>query len=178
MKVEVRLTTDNDAYIIKNLYPLYLHDLSEFDGSLPNSHGLIGEEENVRTLEQQGEVQKTWWERPRELFPYLILADGRPAGFNLIAGKPFVPVEGIDYEVHEFFLLHAFRGKGVGERAAVEGDRKYPGRWEVVTYPGHAAAAGVWRRVLRDYTQGNFTEAEIDHPWGRKISFRFSTPTV
>ena len=42
MNVELKLPEDEDAYIIKNLWPPYQHDISEFHGSVLNRHGLFG----------------------------------------------------------------------------------------------------------------------------------------
>ena len=42
LQVELKLSEDEDAYIIKNLWPLSRHDISEFHGSVPNRHGLFG----------------------------------------------------------------------------------------------------------------------------------------
>ncbi|NEY98170.1 hypothetical protein [Heyndrickxia shackletonii] len=43
MKIDVQLTDKKEAYIIKNLYPLYLYDLSGHYGNLPNKHGIYEE---------------------------------------------------------------------------------------------------------------------------------------
>src|SRR5690606_29504234 len=108
-------------------------------------------------------------------FPYLILVDDAPAGFNLIAGKAALPKElQVDFVVHEFFILHAYRGSSVAQQAALEGFEKHKGLWEVVTYPTHVRAIKFWRRVIGQYTKDKFTEEELDHPWGRRVSFRFN----
>jgi predicted acetyltransferase len=174
MKVELRLTDDGDAHIIKNLWPLYVHEVSEFGGGLPNRHGLILEGDTIKSLTEQGETQSAWWRRPESLFPYLILVDGRPAGFNLVATHPSIPQEiDADFEVHEFFVVHADRGKGVAVRAAREGFDRHRGRWEVVTYPTHAQAIAFWRRVLGDYTRGDYRERQGEHPWGPRVIWNF-----
>lgn len=33
--VELVLSRDDDAHIVKNLWPLYQHDVSRFDGAVP-----------------------------------------------------------------------------------------------------------------------------------------------
>lgn len=174
MKIELALTGRKDAYLLKNLYPLYIHDISEFEEIAPNRHGVLGDDPALKTLGEQGERQREWWRKPEALFPYLILADGRPVGFDLISTRPYLP-EGIaaDFVVHGFFLVHAYRGRGVGEAAAIEGFERHPGTWEVVTYPPHARAVAFWRKVLRRYAPGDFAENEVDHPWGRKVAFTF-----
>ncbi len=174
MNVELRLSDRTTAHVIRNMWPLYVHDISEFDGSAPNLHGLLVGDEDMSTLEQQGESLDPWWGDPERLFPYLIVVDGRPAGFNLVAARGRFP-EAIDcdFVVHEFFVLHAFRGTAVAERAAIQGFDRHPGRWEVVTYPRHLRAAAFWRRTISVYAPDHGSDVEIDHPWGRKRAFRF-----
>lgn len=174
MNVELKLSTDNDAHIIRNLWPLYQHDVSAFDGTIPNRHGIFSDDETMASLAQYLNSLGPWWRDPESLFPYLILVDGYPAGFNLIAAQPRLP-QGIraDFVVHEFFILHAYRGSSAAERAAIQGFDRHRGKWEVVTYPKHLRAIAFWSRVISHYTLKKFSESEIDHPWGRRISFRF-----
>lgn len=174
LKVELRLSAGEDAQVIKNLWPLYQHDLSAFDGAVPNRHGIFSDNDEMTTLAEQMTSLDPWWQDSASLFPYLIVVDGFPAGFNLIAARSRLPA-GIqaDFVVHEFFLLHAYRGSSVAERAAVEGFNRHRGQWEVVTYPAHLRAIAFWRRTIKLYTSMRFQEDEIDHPWGRRVSFRF-----
>jgi aminoglycoside 6'-N-acetyltransferase I len=156
MDVRTILSTQDDAYIVKNLYPLYLHDLSEFSGEWANEHGVL-EPTSVATLSEQGEVQKTWWKKPDVLYPFIIKADGRIAGFAFVARAPHVP-EATDQVIHEFFVLHAFRGKGIGDRAASELFDRFPGQWQVFSMERNLRAQAFWRRVLREYTGDRFEE--------------------
>ncbi|MBI1922643.1 hypothetical protein HYR99_00180, partial [Candidatus Poribacteria bacterium] len=93
MDIKIVLSNKDTAYIIKNLYPLYLHDLSEFGDwkdQVPNAHGILEPDNpDVRTLVEQGEVFNIWWEKPDVLFPFLIRVDGKPAGFAFIATPPY-----------------------------------------------------------------------------------------
>ena len=174
MNVEIRLSKGQDAHIIKNLWPLYQHDVSAFDASTPNRHGLFGVDDSVMTLAQHSELLDVWWREPRSLFPYLILVDGCPAGFNLVAARSRLPKTiQADFVVHEFFVLHAYRGKGVGEKAVVDGFVKHRGKWEIVTYPNHVRAIAFWRRVINRYSRTEYSENEMDHAWGRKVVFSF-----
>jgi len=174
MNVELKLSDDGDAHIIKNLFPLYQHEVSEFEEDKPNRHGIFGVDDSVMTLAEHAETQSPWWKEPEALFPYLILVDGCPAGFNLVAARSRLP-GGIDadFVVHEFFVVHAYRGNGVAERAAIEGFDMHRGKWEIVTWPSQARAIAFWRRVVSRYSSDGFVEDEVDHPWGRKVSFCF-----
>jgi len=171
MKVELKLTDEKDAHIIKNLFPLYQHEVSEFEGCKPNRHGLVFMDDNVRTLAEVS-PGTSWWKEPEALFPYLILVDGCPAGFNLVAAGARVLVEA-DFVVDEFFVLHAYRGEGVAEQAAIEGFNLHRGKWEVDTWPSHARAVAFWRRVVLAYSPAALMEDAPDHPWGERVSFRF-----
>ena len=54
MNVELKLSTDQDAHVIKNLWPLCQHGVSEFDASKPNRHGLF----SVDNITGERELEK------------------------------------------------------------------------------------------------------------------------
>ena len=60
----------------------------------------------------------------------------------------------------EFFVLRKFRRRGVGKQAAHRLFARHPGRWEVRELPSNMPAQGFWRRIIADYTQGDFSEAQ------------------
>ena len=76
--------------------------------------------------------------------------------------------------VYEFFLLHKYRGTKVSKNAAVQGFERHKGRWEIVTHTNNNIAISFWRIVISNYTKNNYSEKEIDHIWGRNISFNFN----
>lgn len=172
--VTIERSTLEDAAVIQNLWPAYQHDVSCVQGMLPNRHGLFGATDHVSTMAEHLESLATWWRERDDLFPYLIRADGAPAGFSLIAaGGRLPPGVPVDTVVHEFFVVHPYRGAGVAERAAVLGFEAYRGRWEVVAVPGDDRAIAFWRRTIGRHTGERFTQVEADHPWGRRVIFRF-----
>lgn len=173
MKIELKLSGADDAHIIKNLWPLYQHEVSQFDGCKPNRHGVFGVDDSVRTLSQHG--PGAWWADSETLFPYLILVDGAPAGFNLIAARSRLwKGADADHGVEEFFVLHAYRAKGVAERAATAGFDAHEGRWEVLTWPTNPRAISFWRRVIGHYTSEGYSEGETDYPSGKKVIYHFA----
>ncbi len=161
--------------VFMNLIPLYLHDISEFEPALPNAYGVL-EPENVRTLEEQAEVHCDWLEQPGILYPYLILVDGRPAGFNLVAARSQAP-PGVDYCVREFFLLHAYRGKSIGQQAAAQVFERLRGRWQIDVQPRNKSALCFWRGTLEEYAPGWYRECEEETLFGLRIVFRFDNIT-
>ena len=59
MKVSISLTDQNTKFVINNLYPLYLHDLSEVWGWRPNLYGVFKTDDTL-TLQDQNKVFDIW----------------------------------------------------------------------------------------------------------------------
>lgn len=174
MNVQMSLSPDGPR-VIGNLWPLYQHDVSAFERTAPNRHGIFNDDEGVATLDQHVNSLRSWWNEPESIFPYLIEVDGAPAGFNMVVARDRLPA-GIDadFVVHEFFVLHAYRGTQVAERAAIDGFERHRGSWEVVTWVNNVRAIAFWRRVIGRYAPDRWTQDEApDHPWGPRIRFRF-----
>ena len=89
MEIQSILANDENANIIKNLYPLYLHDLSEIYGNVPNEYGIY-EDKPIKTLEEQYDVQNIWFQKPKTLFPFIIFVDKKPAGFAYLSYFYFI----------------------------------------------------------------------------------------
>lgn len=174
MNIEVVLTNKESSYIINNIYPLYLHDLSEHYRNLPNKHGVYEESNDYKTIFQQNEVFRIWWEKPNCLYPFLILVDGIPAGFIFVATPPHT-AQGIDYYVNEFFLLRPFRGKGVGMFAASSVFDRFKGKWELYTNHSEKNLKGqkFWRKTVSNYTKGLYEENYGQTFDGYKLIFKF-----
>lgn len=175
MNVQVELCGLDQKFIINNLYPLYLHDLSEIWNRLPNKFGVF-DEDDLRTLEEQKAVFDIWWEKPSILFPYLISVNSIPAGFGLVARPPYTPDQA-DFYLNEFFIVRSFRGKGVGEQAAQQLFNRYHGQWQLHTNPTarNTHSTAFWRKTLAHYSEGPFTEEnkETQHDGFVKV-FRFN----
>ena len=173
MEVKVVLATKENANIIKNIYPLYLYDLSEVYGNVPNEYGIY-EEEPIKTLSEQYDVQNIWFQKPDKLFPFIIMVDGKPAGFDLIATGEFAPKE-MDYYVYEFFLLRPYRGKNIATIAAKKVFDIFSGKWGlyVAPYGMNPRAEKFWRKTISEYTKDNFNEKSGSTFDGDKIIFSF-----
>ena len=112
--------------------------------------------------EDAGGAGGTW----REAF--VILRAGRPIGFAVVT-RP--PSRGggtdADYRLSEFFVVADQRKLGVGREAALLLFSRFNGRWEVTEQSRNAGAVQFWRRVIRLYTKGRYTEragnGEVTH---------------
>lgn len=175
MEVKVVLADEENANIIKNIYPLYLHDLSEVYGDVPNEYGIF-EDEPIKTLAEQYDVQNDWFQKPNELFPFIIMVDGKPAGFDLVSTGKYAP-KGMDYYVFEFFLLRPYRGKGIGSIAAKQVFNKFSGEWGLYAAP-YPRAEKFWRKTVSEYTKGNFNEKHGETFDGYKLIFTFNNKEI
>lgn len=177
MNINLQLSTADNKFIINNIYPLYLHDLSEIWGNKPNRFGIY-EDNDMRKLTEQNTVFDIWWEKPSILFPFLIMVDDVPAGLAFVATPPYIPCPpNINYYLNEFFLLRPFRGSGVGEEAARQVFNRFRGNWEVQTakMERNMRAQMFWRKTLNAYTKGQYSEVSGEYPDAEdKIIFRFT----
>lgn len=178
MDIKVILATKSNSNIIKNLYPLYLHDLSEHDGNFPNEYGIY-EDEPMTSLMEQYEVQNIWFEKPGILFPYIILADDKPAGFILVSTAQYAP-KTTDYYLAETFILRPYRCKNIGETAARQVFDMFLGRWELYTnhLAGNIIGQKFWRKTLGNYTNNNYEESCGVTVHGEKIIFHFDNKDI
>ena len=142
-----------DRTWLANVYPLYLHDLSEFD-------------EGYYRLTDDGlwepDHLPSWLDDPND-WPLLIVADGQRVGFALVnqAPSPYM-TPGIDYRMSEFFILRSWRRSGVGQRAAGMVFERFRGQWELSELPRNTGAIAFWRWIIAEYTGGQYTEQLVN----------------
>ncbi len=115
MTVEIRLASSEQRYIIQNMWPAYIHDLSQYRNQLPNKHGLFDDDE-ISTYTAEN-FMTGWWTHPKQAFAFILYVEERAAGFALVASPPLVDGKA-DKVIAEFFLLHPYRGKGIGKLLA------------------------------------------------------------
>jgi len=123
------ITTSRQRTIAERLWPLYMHDLSEFWGHMPDSDG------QYRTR------LRKYFEGP-DRCGYLIYSDQAPAGFALIRG-----LTGQTRVMGDFFVVRAARGRSVGHEAAVQVMGLHSGKWVIPFQEENPGAARFWRRL-------------------------------
>jgi predicted acetyltransferase len=153
-EVEVSAASGADHVLLRNLYPLYLHELTAFT--------------DFYDIDEQGlfvpDYLSEWLShRSAAMQPFTIREGGRPTGFAFVAQRPY-PFMGQarDYRMCEFFVLNRSRRRGVGRRAAHALFAMFPGVWEVSQLPTNHVAQSFWRKVIGEHTNGAFTDA-IEH---------------
>jgi predicted acetyltransferase len=156
-RVEITQAGLDQRETIANLMQLYLHDFSEF-AEVAGPYGEVGEDGRFRYDWLEG-----YWDEDerRGRIPFLILAEGRLAGFALInkwsaLGRP------LDRSIAEFFILRKYRRQGVGARAASLLFTLLPGKWEAPVAFYNLPARAFWRKTIHDAIGVPPNEAEGD----------------
>lgn len=151
MVVRVLPCRSDEAYIIGNLYPLYLNDLSAYSGDMPNAHGvLMPDEPDARDADAYAPLYDFWWQHPGVLRPFLIRVDEHAAGFALTS-SPSLGIPHWQAEIVELFVVGACRGRGVARQALrqiLPSLGGTPGQRGVRVLAGNARALGFWRAAL------------------------------
>ncbi|MFN8618300.1 MAG: GNAT family N-acetyltransferase [Dehalococcoidia bacterium] len=148
MRVTVTPASLEEKPVLWRLLQLYHYDFTEFIDDLK--------------LEPNGEyayryLDNYWAPEPGEQrHPFLIRAGGELAGFALVR---FVNNH---YVMAEFFVMRPYRRHNVGATAAKDLFRTFPGDWIVHEVPKNRPAQAFWRRVIDEFTTGDFTEKVED----------------
>lgn len=94
------------------------------------------------------------WQKPYEGF-YQFTKE-KPIGFTIKgirAGR---------FDMGEFYILPCYRKKEFGKKFAFEIFDRFPGNWQVRQLQKASGATAFWRRVIDEYTNGNYSEDFIE----------------
>lgn len=139
MPVALREVLKSEKNILKNLYSLYLHDLTRYTSTLD-----IGPD---GIFEYEGFDQ--FWEVDG-LSPYFILIEERIIGFILLLERPFLRKE-YDFAVNDIFLLNKYRGKGNSTQAMKDIFHKKQGKYYVIELIENRTAVSFWRKIYKNF---------------------------
>ena len=161
--VSIRLAGIADRPIMERLWLMFGHDMSEFDGLLPNADGTF------RTDRLHMAFSEPDWA------PYLLTSGGSPAGFAFVRSLT-APTR----VLNSFFVVRGARRTGIGLRAVQEIVARHPGSWEVAFQDANTAAVRFWRCVATQVAGDAWTEERRRVP-GRPdlppdVWISFSTP--
>ncbi len=147
MQIELVRAAPEQESILANLLELYAHDFSEFHPLELGADGRFG----YKHL-------PLYWNDP-DRYPFLIKVDGRLAGLALVKRGSEVSDRKAVWDVGEFFVVRAYRRKGIGMKVAHEMWRRFPGPWEVRVMQSNRPALHFWERAIT-----NFNNGEAIHP--------------
>lgn len=134
-----------DKETIKNLLQFYFCDFSEFVEEYVGKDGLFGVYSYL----------DNYWEE-KERIPYLIEKDGKISGFVLV--REVHEENKLYWSIAEFFIMKKFRLSGLGKYAAHQIFERHRGNWEVLQIEKNKPAQAFWRKVINDFTEGQFDE--------------------
>jgi len=154
MKIDIVAATAEDFAVVSNLFQLYAYDMSEFMGFDVGPAGCFGLPQSLRNYwgGAAGTGEHRWPAQWRG-YPFLVRADDNLAGFALVRQLSHAA-----FDMGEFFVLRKYRRTGLGARVAHEMFDRFPGTWEVRELPPNLAAQAFWRKIISDYTNGQFEE--------------------
>jgi len=149
--------------ILANLLELYAHDFSEF-------HPVeLGEDGRYC----YPALPLYWSEAGR--FPFLLRIDSKLAGFVLVKrGSEFSDDLAV-LDVVEFFVLRAYRKRGVGTLAAHEVWKRMPGPWQVRVMESNVAALSFWTKAISRFAGDSVRACHVHKDGARWSVFSFNS---
>ena len=140
-----------DRHWIEYVYVEYLESLSDLNT------GMYRQLEGIAP--QQDEIFANWFANDHS-HPLVIMGDPDPVGFALVT-RPQVTARGErlpDFVMAEFFIRKQYRRRGAGRSAAALIFDRFAGEWEILQYHRNQGAVAFWRRVVAEYSVGQYTE--------------------
>ncbi|BAB04815.1 GNAT family N-acetyltransferase [Halalkalibacterium halodurans] len=138
MSVTLKEVLEKEKSILRNLYSLYLHDLSKFTSMIE-----IGAD---GFFEFEG-LDKFW--EVDGLSPYFILLDDNIIGFILLLERPFLQKES-DFGINDIFILNKYKGNGMGRKAIKKIFCEKQGKYFVIELIENRPAISFWKKIYND----------------------------
>jgi predicted acetyltransferase len=145
-------TTPNERPLLRRMFELYLHDFSGMEPADLDEEGFF--------LPRAEPWLARFHDHPGRR-ALLLRAAGKPAGFALVEDESPLPEGAGCRYLAAFFVLRAYRRRGLGRAMAREIFKRWPGRWQVLEIKANPEAQSFWRRVIGDITAGLFEERWI-----------------
>jgi predicted acetyltransferase len=161
--IEVLAATPEEQPVLENLLELYVHDFSELLGLEIGEDGRFGYPQ-----------LSLYWSEPAR-YPFVVRVDGKLAGFVLVKKGEGVAGRGVVSDVAEFFVLRAYRRRGVGTRVAHEVWRRFPGQWEVRVMEKNAPARRFWADAIAKFSGEAVSSVRVekDGRWWQVFRFEW-----
>jgi predicted acetyltransferase len=99
--------------------------------------------------------------KEKNRFPFFIILDGKTVGFVLI--NSYSITQSDSKSISEFFIESDYRRRGIGKMAAQLVFKLFPGKWEIRQLNSNSVGQAFWRRVITEYTGGNYQETMLDN---------------
>ncbi|GAF65835.1 GNAT family N-acetyltransferase [Alkalihalobacillus trypoxylicola] len=151
MEVSIKKVKKSEEVILRNLYSLYLHELSAFTSSIE-----IGTDGSF----EYESLDKFW--RTEGISPYFIKRDEHLIGFLLLLERPFLKKE-YDFGINDLFILNKYRNQGNGKLALKPLFQRNKGTYFVIQLKKNEPAVLFWKKLYKEWTiQYNEKQELID----------------
>jgi predicted acetyltransferase len=140
-QVEVIPAAAEQEPILANLLQLYAHDFSEFHDVPLRADGRFGGYKDL----------PLYWSEPHR-HPFLVWVDGKLAGLVLVKKGSEISGNKNAWDMAEFFVIRAYRRRGIGTQIAHEIWKRFPGTWEVRVMQSNVSARQFWERAISGFT--------------------------
>lgn len=156
MTVSVRDARGNapDRRWIEGVYRDYLDDLAPLNTGIFPAMSEIGHREPD---------QLTRWFADPNAHLFTILKANEPLGFAMVTpGAAGVGRATAQFRMAEFFVARPHRRRGIGQSAVRLIFDRFAGTWEIIEYLRNPNAVSFWRKVVAQYTRGNYEERVVN----------------
>lgn len=127
----------DQAFVLANLFELYVHDFSEQVPLELKANGRF-----------DLPVDERWWSGAGH-FPFFIRSQGKLLGFALARRGSRWKAEADVMDVAEFFVVRGARRQGLGKRAALALLDAFPGRWQIRVRQSNPGGKKFWQSVAQ-----------------------------
>ena len=144
--------TVGDRRWIEGVYRDYLDDLA------PDATGVFPTLSEIGYAEPD---QLALWFADATASVVTLLWQQQPVGFAMVAmarGGISAGTARKPYRMTEFFIARAYRRRGLGRQAARLLLDRFAGHWEISQYQTNQPAVQFWRRIIAQYTAGQYRE--------------------
>jgi len=152
--------------VLANLLELYVHDFSEFHPVELGADGRFGYKHLSR-----------YWDEP-DHHPFLITVDNNLAGLALVQKGSQVSDDSSVWDLAEFFIVRAYRRRGIGITAAQQVWNLFPGRWEVRVMESNMPAFAFWQRAISSFVGGQVALRRTEKANRQWHLFAFDVPPL
>lgn len=169
--IKLKIITEDDKELFRNLFNLYQHDLSimaDFLFPRVDTKGFYDYEtvdEFYRFKDQE------------KLLMYLMTVDDNIAGFCLLTKAPYVLKADCDYCINEFFIIGSYRKKGIASDVCQMLFEQHSGRYSLEVIDANVRAKSFWQKLIAEVGTEVVIEETTAHENGqefKKILMQFS----
>ncbi|PEC21976.1 GNAT family N-acetyltransferase [Bacillus cereus] len=138
MVVALQKVQESEKEILRNLYALYLHDLSKFTTNITIGANGFFEYEDLHMF----------WGNDG-ITPYFIKVDQSVVGSLLLLERPFLKKEN-DFGINDIFILNQYKGKGIGKKVIENLLEENRGQYFVIELIKNIPAISFWKKVYSE----------------------------